>query len=155
MKITEILTEKNIYLNYTAKDKWVLIENLVNGFVANGNLKKEHIKAVQNALVVRENISSTGMENGVALPHAQVDNIDDALCALAISTLGIPFQSQDDKPAKIIALLVVPKIKIQIHIKTLAAIAGIMSSKKIRESLLSAKTAEEVIKILKSTEQKA
>ncbi len=154
MKISDVLAEDTIHLNFKARDKWETIDRLVNGFVTKGKLKMEHKKTVLDALLTRENIASTGMEHGVALPHASVDEIDDALCAFAISPQGVPFQTQDNIPATLIMLLVVPKKKIQVHIKTLAAIAKLLNSKEMRDTLLKSKTAADVMSTLRKEEAK-
>jgi PTS system fructose-specific IIA component len=154
MKLSEILREETIYLNLTARDKWEVIEKITNDFVQKGLLLRDQKQVVLEALITRENISSTGMENGVALPHASVDAIDDALCAFGISPQGIPFQCQDGKAATLIMLLVVPKKKIQVHIKTLAAIAKLLNSASMRESLLKATTSAQVMAVIKQAENK-
>ena len=74
--------------------------------------------------------------------------------AIAISKKGIPFQSRDGTLSRIIVLLIIPKRKVQIHIRTLAAVAAILNCEKTREALLIAKKPSEVMSIIKKEEEK-
>jgi mannitol/fructose-specific phosphotransferase system IIA component (Ntr-type) len=94
------------------------------------------------------------MEHGVALPHAVVSAIDHPIAALGILPDGVNFQSHDNKPALLIALLIIPKKSVQIHIRTLAAVARMLNFEEMRHSLLVAKSPQEVMRIIREEEQK-
>ncbi len=154
MNLTEFLREEGVFINLKSKDKWDLIRSMVQQLVQKGLLQAEHQKPVMEALIARENVSSTGMEHGIALPHAVVNPIDHPVAALGILPEGVNFQSHDNKPAHLVALLVIPKKSIQIHIRTLAAVARMLNFEEMRHGLLAAKSAQEVLRIIREEEQK-
>ena len=154
MKLADLVQEEGVILDFAARDKWEAIEKLVDRLVARKRVKGTLRKAMLDALVRRENIASTGMDHGVALPHAQVDGIDEAVVAIGLTRTGIPFQSSDGQPARITVLLLIPKKRVQQHIRTLAGIARLLNYEEMREQLLNAKTEREVVSIIREEEAK-
>lgn len=154
MNLSSILREDLVLLDFAAKDKWEAIDRLVTRLVEKGSLKSDHRKAALDALIARENVASTGMGLGVAIPHAWLDLLDAASAAVAISPKGLNFQSADGQPATITILLLSPRRSAQTHIKTLAAIARLLNYEEMRTALVRAKTEAEVIRIVKEEEAK-
>jgi len=154
MKLAELIREDSIVLDFEAADKWKAIDRLVDHLVAAGRVKASQKKLVHDALVAREKIASTGMEHGVALPHAQIEGLDEAAAALAIAPQGVPFASVDKKPATLIALLVIPRRSIRQHVRALAAIARLLSSAEMRATLLSSKSSKEAAETMAREEAK-
>ena len=154
MKLGDLLKEGQIATGFTARDKWEAITKLVDLLISQNRLKPEHRDAVYGALAAREKVASTGMEHGVAIPHASVDGIEDALGALAISPAGIPFQSADGQPARLIILLVIPRKAVQKHIRTLAGIARLLQYEEMRDALTGARSAREALQVIKEEEKK-
>ena len=154
MKLGDLLKEGLIATAFESKDKWDAITKLVDLLVAQSRLKAEHREAVYDALAAREKVASTGMEHGVAIPHASVDGIEDALAALAISPGGIPFQSADGQPARLIILLVIPRKAVQKHIRTLAGVAKLLQYEEMRDALANARSPREALQIIREEEQK-
>lgn len=154
MKLSELLGEENVLLDFTARDKWEAIDRLVQALVDRGRLKPAHRARVLDAIIARENVASTGMGLGVAIPHAWTDLLDTGAAAVGISPKGIPFQSADGAPATLIILLVSPRHSAQKHVRTLAAIARLLNYEEMRTALLNAKTPGEVVRIVKEEEDK-
>jgi mannitol/fructose-specific phosphotransferase system IIA component (Ntr-type) len=154
MKVGDLLKEGQIASSFQARDKWEAITQLVDLLVAQGRLKAELREAVCGALAARENVASTGMEHGVAIPHASVDGIEDAVAALAISPQGVPFQSADGAPAHLIILLVIPRKAVQKHIRTLAGIARLLQYEETRDALNNARSPREALQVIRDEEQK-
>lgn len=154
MKLGDLLKEGQIATGFQSKDKWEAITKMVDLLIAQNRLKPEHREAVYGALVAREKVASTGMENGVAIPHASVDGIEDALAALAISPSGIPFQSADGQPARLLILLVIPRKAVQKHIRTLAGIAKLLQYEEMRDALTNARSPREALQVIREEEQK-
>lgn len=154
MKLGDLLKEGQIATGFTARDKWEAITKMVDLLVAQNRLKGEHREAVYDALVAREKVASTGMEHGVAIPHASVDGIEDALGALAIAPGGIPFQSADGHPARLIILLVIPRKAVQKHIRTLAGIAKLLQYEEMRDAITNARSPREALQVIREEEQK-
>ena len=154
MKIGDLLKEGQIAAGFQARDKWEAITKLVDLLIAQGRLKAEQRDAVYAALAAREKVASTGMEHGVAIPHASVDGVEEALAALAISSEGVPFQSADGRPARLIILLVIPRKAVQKHIRTLAGIARLLQYEEMRDALTGARSAREALQVIREEEQK-
>lgn len=154
MKLAETLGEDLILTDFLAKDKWDALGKLVDLVIAQGRLAADHRRKVLDALVAREKIASTGMENGVALPHATVDVLEEAVLALAISPAGIPFQSADGRPARLIVLLVIPRKAVKMNSQTLARIARLLNYEETREALARARSPREAHQIIREEEQK-
>jgi PTS system fructose-specific IIA component len=154
MKIGDLLKEGQIAMGFQARDKWEAISKLVAGLVEQGRLKPQQKEDVYRALCAREKIASTGMEHGVAIPHASVDGVEDALAMLGISPEGIPFQSTDSRPAQLIIMLVIPRKAVQTHIRTLAGIARLLNYEELREALVRARSSHEVLQIIRDEEKK-
>jgi mannitol/fructose-specific phosphotransferase system IIA component (Ntr-type) len=153
MKLSELLREGQVATGFQARDKWEAISKLVDLLVAQGRVAPARRSAVHEALVAREKVASTGMEFGVALPHAPVDGIEEALAVLALSPQGINFQSADGQPARIIVLLVIPRKAVPKHIPTLAGIARLLNFEELREALVRARTPREALQLVRAEEQ--
>jgi PTS system fructose-specific IIC component len=106
------------------------------------------------AVFDREEIMTTGVGNGVAIPHCKHKDSRNFAIALGIHPQGIDFQSIDHKPAHIIFLLVGPEDQPGTHIKLLSRISRIISKDKVRERVLTCKTATELFDLLNEEEQK-
>lgn len=152
MKIGELLSEDLILMGFRPADRWGAIEQMVDHLIARGTIPADRRKVVVDAVVARENIASTGLENGIAIPHATVDGLENPAAAAAISTEGIPFASADGQPAHIVILLVIPRKSIQKHMRTLAAIAKLVESAAMRDTLRTAVTAADVLAIIRRVE---
>ena len=155
MKLSELLSESTVLVDLRSKDKWGAIDALIDAAVAGGKVAPTARRAVMEALVARENIASTGMEHGIAIPHATVDVLDDAVGALGVSATGIPFQSTDGQPARLVVLLVIPRKIIHRHIQTIAGVARLFSYDSLRDSLLQARTPADVLAKIKAEEERA
>lgn len=153
MKLSKLLNESTVVTALKARDRWEAIPNIVDVLVSSGQLDVSLRQAVVDALVAREKIASTGMEHGVALPHASVDGLNSALAVLAIAPEGVAFQSADGHPAKLIVLLVIPRHQIQQYIRTLAGIARLFTNETVRETLAQVKTAKDALRAVQEGEQ--
>jgi len=154
VKLGDLLKEAQIATGFQARDKWETIDRLVDLLIAQGRIKADQRDPVIGALVAREKVASTGMEHGVAIPHASVDGVEDAVAALAIAPDGIPFQSADGRPARIVILLVIPRKAVQKHIRTLAGIARLIQYEEMRDALTGARSAREALQVIRDEEKK-
>lgn len=154
MRLSEFLQPELIKVKLEAKDKWDSINQLVDLTVAAGALGREHRDKVLDAILDRERSMSTGMERGIAIPHASTPLVSNVVGAIGISETGIPFESLDGQPAQIIVLLVIPKDKFQQHVRTLAGIARLFNHDQMTKALREAKTSNEAMDIIKTEESK-
>ena len=150
MKLAELLKEGLVVTGFQAADKTAALGALMDVVAAQGRLAPEQRHAVLEALLARERVASTGLENGIAIPHARVDLPGDVLGMLAISPAGIAFQSSDGKPAQILALLVIPTNQMQKGIQLLADAARLLNYEEVRESLLRARPPREALEVVRA-----
>lgn len=152
MFFSENLKKKNILIGIKKKNRWNLINELVQLGVKNGEIPEDQKDAIKKSLMEREKSMSTGIGNGVAIPHCTSQDIKDTILLMAVSSTGIDFDSIDGHPVRITILLIVPKNKLTQHIKTLANIAKLMSNEQLREKIFKAKSADAVVKAIKEFE---
>lgn len=150
MSLLENLKKNNILVKPNAKNRWEIIQEMIDLAVKNKEISNEDSETVKNALIEREKSMSTGIGNGVAIPHCSSSKVNSIITVMALTPKGLNFDSIDNEPVKIVILLIVPKDKLTQHIKTLANIAKMMSDAKLRETILEQKTADSIIKTLKS-----
>ena len=152
MLLTEVIREDLIKVGLQAQDKWEAIEELVDVLISLHELSLSDRSEVVKAVTEREKSLSTGLEHGVAVPHAAVDCVDDIVGVLGTSP-GIPFQSHDGQDARMIILLLIPRGSFQQHVRTLAGIAKLGSIPRIRDKVYQAKTATQIMQALHESDQ--
>ena len=150
MVLDENLNKSNIILKPKSANRWDLIREMVEIAVKNKNIQEEDKEDIIKALIEREKSMTTGIGNGVAIPHCTTQKVNDIAVIMAISKSGIAFDSVDNQAAHIVILLLVPKNKLAQHIKTLANIAKMMGDKILRETLLTLKSSEAVANAIKN-----
>lgn len=150
MSLLENLKKNNILVKPTAKNRWEIIEEMVELAVKNKEISHNDAETVKNALIEREKSMSTGIGNGVAIPHCSTSKVSSIITVMALTPKGLNFEAIDNEPVKIVILLIVPKDKLTQHIKTLANIAKMMSDAGLREKLLEQKTSDSILKTLKN-----
>jgi len=154
MKLSEFVQPELIKVGLEAKDKWEAITQLIDLMVAAGRVKAEDRGKIVDVVFDRERSMSTGMERGIAIPHANSPLLEDVVGAIGISRSGIPFESLDGGPSDLIVLLVIPKDKFQKHVRTLAGIARLFNHDQMTSALRNAQTADEVMQIIIAEEGK-
>lgn len=154
MILSELLKKNNILLKTKAKTKWELLDELINRIIDDHDIEYDDSALLKKYLFERECSMSTGIGNGVAIPHCATTRLKQTLIVLAISQKGIDFDSIDNQPVNFIILLLVPKDKLTHHIKTLANIAKLFSNEELRSKLIVSRTPEMVIQTIKKFESK-
>ncbi|MEA3421261.1 MAG: PTS sugar transporter subunit IIA, partial [Acidobacteriota bacterium] len=99
------------------------------------------------AVLTREEKMSTGMENGIAIPHGKTDSVDHLIIAVALKKEGVDFDSMDGQASKIFIVTVSPQSRSGPHIQFLAEVSKLLKEPEAREMLLAARTVEEVIRV--------
>lgn len=145
MKLKEYLPEKNIISDLTGKNKIEVIEELLKK-MKELNIVNDYDTAL-NDILAREGYLSTGLENGLAIPHAKTDGIDKLGMVFGLKKNGVEFESLDEKPAHLIFLVLSPRDTSGPHIQALALIARNLKDYKIREQIKKAASAAEIAKI--------
>lgn len=150
VKILDVLAPDSIKLNMEARDKDEAIEELVDLLVQSGSLTNR--EAALTALYRREALASTGIGNGVAIPHGKDDSVPRLVAAFGISTRGIPFHGVDPQPAQVIFLLLARSNNPGPHIQALASIAELIQSPTFVKRVMAARNAAEVLDIIRTEE---
>lgn len=138
MRLSELFRADDLLVGFRPADKWDAIQRLVEHLVRQGRLSATLAGPIQEAVVARERSMSTGMEQGIAIPHAAVDGVESVVACMGIvgSDSGLSFDSIDGKPTRIVVLLVIPRAQKLLHIRTLADIARVLGKDAVREALL-------------------
>ena len=105
------------------------------------------------ALKEREAAGSTGLEKGIAIPHTKTNGVSETCVAIGIKKDGADFDSVDKTPTKIIVMLVSPVDGSNPLMRAMAAFSGALMREEVRNALLEAKSAEEIIEILKDSKK--
>jgi nitrogen PTS system EIIA component len=142
MKLSEILDQKNIIPDLKARDKKGALEELAGTVVSNRqSLDKNSLVKV---LLERERLGSTGIGDGVAIPHGKFHGIDEPIISFGRSLKGLDFESMDGQPVYLFFLLVAPENSTSVHLKALARIAKILKNSSFRKTLMDIPTREEL-----------
>ena len=149
MNLKKVLSAATITLSLKSTTKEGVMEELVDLLMAAGKIRdlkdrKEALKAILD----RESKMSTGMQNGIAIPHGKTDRVDSLVAAIGIKKEGVDFQALDGQPSRLFVMTLSPDTRTGPHIQFLAEISRQLSDAAIRERVLKAATAEEVLDIL-------
>ena len=146
--ITNLLTRECINLNLKGQTKQEIIDEMVEILYQGGKLndKEEYKKAI----LAREAQSSTGLEEGIAIPHAKTSAVKIPSIAFGLSKNGVDYESLDEEPSKLFFMIAAPANASNTHIEILSKLTTMLLDDEIREKLLEVKTPEEVISILTS-----
>jgi fructose-specific phosphotransferase system IIA component len=150
MRLSELLKPQNIKLGLESNNKTAAIAELVNLLAANGDVSDP--KKVLDAVLEREATRTTGIGNGLAIPHGKCTGTDHLVMAVGKATTPIDFQAIDGRPVTWIWLLSSPPDKTGPHIHALARISRLMTIDKFRQALSGARTAQEVYDIVREQE---
>jgi fructose-specific phosphotransferase system IIA component len=142
MRLTEILKPQNIKVPLQAKSKAEAIGELVKLLADNGELTDP--KKVLDSVLERETTRTTGIGNGLAIPHGKCNGTDHLVMAIGRPATPVDFQAIDGRPVNLIWLLSSPPDKTGPHIHALARISRLMTIDKFRHALNEAKTSEEI-----------
>ncbi len=150
MRLTEILKPQNILVPMQAKTKNEAIGELVALLAKNGEI--QDAKAVLDAVLEREMTRTTGIGNGLAIPHGKCTGTTQLVMAIGKLTTPIDFQSIDGRPVSLIWLLTSPPDKTGPHIHALARISRLMTIDKFRQALSLAKSSQEIYDVIVAQE---
>ena len=145
MKLSKLLSADQIILDLREADHWPAIVEMVDHLVDQGLLAASLRKTALAALKGREEMISTGIGTGVAIPHAFLDEIETVTAVFGRSQVGIDFEALDNVPVHFIFLFLVPSAHYSLHLQTLAAIAKMLARGEIRNRLHAAESPEEIL----------
>jgi fructose PTS system EIIBC or EIIC component len=143
MKITELLTINTILLNIEGNQKEDTIDQLVEVLFKAGKISdRSEFKA---SILKREEQSTTGIGDGIAIPHAKTKVVNEAAIVFGKSAAGVNYESLDGKPAHLFFMIAAPEGANNTHLEALARLSGLLMKAEVRYELLKATTPEEII----------
>ena len=152
MYLSELINEKAISLTLAARDKDSCIKELVQLLESahRVNTKGEILSKV----LQRESMTSTGIGNGVAIPHGKTRLLDHLVAACGVAPGGMEFDSMDGEPAYLFILLVSPESLRGPHVKALANISRLLKEESVRLGLRQSRTPQEFLSLLREAESR-
>jgi len=152
MFLSELLNENSILLELQSRDKESCIKELVQLLEGAHHINTKG--EILSKVLQRESMMSTGIGNGVAIPHGKARAVDRMLGACALSSEGIEFESVDGEPAKLFILLVSPENVGAPHVRVLANISRLLKEESVRQRLREAAHPADFLAALESAEAK-
>ncbi len=145
MEMRQLFTPDDLLVGFDPSDKWDAIRRLVEHLVASGRVPRALASSVLEQVLARERSMSTGMERGIAIPHAAVDQIDRVVACMGVVArpAGLDFESIDSQPTRLVVLLVIPRSQKLLHIRTLADVARVLGVEEVRERLIRSESAQQ------------
>jgi PTS system nitrogen regulatory IIA component len=142
MKLADLIQEVNIIPELKAKDKKGVLEELAE-VIADYNTSIDKNTLVR-VLLERERLGSTGIGDGVAIPHGKFHGISHPIISFGRSRKGLDFESMDGQPAYLFFLLVAPENAANLHLKAIAKVAKLLKNSHFRKILMEASSREQI-----------
>jgi fructose-specific phosphotransferase system IIA component len=150
MKISDILTDDLVVAGLEGTSKNDIIDAMVDLVATSPKvLDKEKVR---EAILERERIMSTGVGNGFAIPHGKTDAVTDIVAAFAVTEKDIDYDSLDEKPVRLVFLLVGKDNLVGPHIKLLSRISRLMNKEEFRKRLLTVTSPKEILEMFRQEE---
>jgi nitrogen PTS system EIIA component len=151
MKILDILPKKAIIPDLKGRTKKQVLDELIDALLKEKpELDSERLMAV---LLERERLGSTGIGDGIAIPHGKLKDLDQLILSFGKSALGVDFESMDGKPVHLFFLLVAPENCTGIHLRALARIARLLKNAPVRRRLVSVSTQDEIYAVIQQEDE--
>ncbi len=150
MKILDALLKEAILSDLKANDKKRVLEELVTPVARIADLNHDYLVKV---LMERERLGSTGIGEGIGIPHGKVKDLESLVLGFGLSKKGVDFDSMDGQPAHIFFLLLTPENSTGLHLKLLAQISRILKNDLFKQKLLHATNRDEIYSIIKEEEE--
>ncbi|MFA7664890.1 MAG: PTS IIA-like nitrogen regulatory protein PtsN [Burkholderiaceae bacterium] len=148
-RFSRLLTPNNVVIDLSVTSKKRLFEQI--GLLFENNQGIERSK-VFDSLFARERLGSTGLGEGVAIPHGRIKGLKEAVAAVVRLAEPLPFDAPDGKPVSILVFLLVPEQATEEHLELLSELAELLSDENIRAALAQASDPAEVHKLLSDWE---
>lgn len=146
MKITELLTKQTIKLQLDSQQKEAVIEELVTVLDTAGKLNDK--EGYKEAVINREKQSSTGIGEGIAIPHAKTASVKEPAIAFGRSVAGVDYESLDAQPSHLVFMIAATEGANNTHLEALSRLSTLLMREEIRKQLLEAATEDEIIDII-------
>jgi PTS system nitrogen regulatory IIA component len=146
MKLLDILPKQLIVPDLKGRSKKQVLDELIDALLQEKpELDRERLMAV---LLERERLGSTGIGDGIAIPHGKMKDLSQLLLVFGKSTEGVDFESMDGKPVHLFFLLVAPENCTGTHLRALARIARLLKNAPVRKRLVTAQAQDEIYAVI-------
>jgi PTS system fructose-specific IIC component/PTS system nitrogen regulatory IIA component len=146
MILGQVFNPKTICVNLESEEKEEVFEELVEKVVAlKPNLNRQNIL---NAILERESLMSTGIKEGIAVPHGKLDEIDEVMGVVGISKSGIDYEALDNKPVHLVFLLLSSKNNAEFHLRVLRHLSTVIEANGFVAELMEQTDADGVYQII-------
>ena len=142
MNLKKVLSTDTVWVDLKADTKQGIIEEMIDRLLAAGKIKDR--EAVLQAVVEREEKMSTGMQNGVAIPHGKTDAVKSLVAAIGLNKAGVDFDAMDGEPCTIFIMTISPLKRRGPHMQFLAEVSRLIGQPSEREKLLACETHTEI-----------
>ncbi len=150
MRITDLLQKQAIDLHATAAGKTEAIDKIVALMMKTGCIRDE--QTYKNAVITRESEGTTGIGEGVAIPHAKTKAVDKPALAAMVVPEGVDYEALDGQPTNLFFLIAAPNTEDNVHLDVLGKLSVLLMDDNFRSALLHAKTPEEFISVIDKAE---
>ncbi len=153
MKITEFLYPESVIGALAAKDKPEVLAELCRSLAQRAGASSA--EKLTDVLLEREKLSSTGIGEGVAIPHGKLSGLKELVAAFGVSRTGVDFDAIDGKPTQLFFALLAPENSAGIHLKALARISRLFKNAAFRRSVVEAGSAKAMYDLIAAEDSKA
>ncbi|MCS7166954.1 MAG: PTS sugar transporter subunit IIA [Gemmatales bacterium] len=155
MRISEFVVKEALIPNLMQTTKEGVIREMVEALKRTGHIKASQVESIVKALLKREQLGSTGIGHGVAIPHTKHEGVDRLIGTVAVSHQGVDFQSIDNEPVYIFVLLISPIDRTGEHLRALENVTRNLRNETFCRFLRQATTAEEIWELILEAEGSA
>ncbi|GAB4144775.1 MAG: PTS sugar transporter subunit IIA [Planctomycetaceae bacterium] len=152
MKLSDFVVPEAILADLQVDSKESAIRTMVSSLVKSGSIKPDDESSVVDAILKREELGSTGIGNGVAVPHTKHPSVDKLIATVALAKDGIDFASLDGENVYILFLLISPPDRPGDHLRGLENISRHLRNQNFCSFLKQAKSAADVVELLKEAD---
>ena len=152
MKVRDLLSKDSIELNGSAGSKNEVITKMVDLMVKRGNIADR--ETYEKGVLAREQESTTGIGDGIAIPHCKSDSVKAPGLAAMVLPDGVPFDSLDGQPANLIFLIAAPNTEDNVHLTVLARLSELLMDPDFVAALKNAKTKDEFLSVIDKAESR-
>lgn len=153
MNILNYIDKDSIIVGLKQKTKKKILSAILEHLIAKKKISKDSEKEILKNLLQREEMGSTAIGGYIALPHARINSVKDIVLCIVVSQEGIEFDSLDQEPVNIIALLLSNQKEAGLHLKMLAFLARMLRDKYFVQQLKNAPTSEDVLALVNKQQQ--
>ncbi|MCZ6680486.1 MAG: PTS sugar transporter subunit IIA [Candidatus Poribacteria bacterium] len=153
MRLSEALSISRIQINPLSADKNDLIDELIDLSFETGGIQNRD--EFRRSVFEREALQSTGLANGLAIPHAKISHAKKLMVCLGVCQSGIDFDALDHRPTYFIFLIAIPEHRNSRYLRLLSQITRIFGQSHIRERVLAAESPDDILQIIRDAEHSA